>query len=1407
MDQSFFKSVGFVGQWLFFVMDKTPQASVFDFEHDNDSEKNTPISAITPVTSVTSDVRKRLNLNDSIPSKKIRSNSMEKTPKTRCSNNVKPRGSLSIRNLNFTPHSHNRKSSLSSAVATPTSGKLPEARKRLDLYDETLSNEAEKALFLAQLRKIQILPNCLCAIGCLLNEGVHSDNSRSTVLKDMPDFFGYYRGSNCIKSFDRIRKNLCSLDGKIRSAAFELYNLNFEKHISLTGFKKDEQCKICFASEEEQDNKIGDQIDFSVIRKSLEQYYEQQINTVDNPSDIYDQIACLNDSIFNKYLDGKNYVQEPGSSTKESINNLIAEGKRIEENSKIIQKNLDSHATELYYASPIAHRQLSMLDKKLFCKPKLVMSVEKIAELLPSANTVRLSNPDVDFESLFSEYEASIKEFGHEKKGIFYTLGEKYNLKGPRGGKFRQNFIAQSIVLDSIRKIGADIKDDDRYSNLVTEFTRGHKRRARFEQFDINGDVVYPRLPKKIVAEKHLDQLVKDKVILLGESQGCEKISSTDPVTGEITTIEIAARKVSFDDLRETSLKKHKKYLRAKEPLFYKNLTKTTILQMLDEYGVLDKHHVSMELEQLQKLVQKLETTRTIAIWYDHATIGNRSHALFTFMIIYNKATYICPPGMDIDDMQKYIETPQTYTLCMSRSTTDGERSFDDMRLDDILSLSDPIIVEGIVFNDKFRMTIGDNPVRCSETGQNKSGRYRLCSLPVAMEEFHSFAELISFRHLSIKDKREIACRGNYFDDSEESSSVNLQHINSIEYCRNAKISAVDSKDAAAKHEKALCGIKSTPAMLSKHPYTELSLLNLDQWEVLPMEVLHDLKGTVKKSFEFIPGSIHLSDDNVIKSIHSIVHKSGDELYLLKDKHSAESLARALTDICRDLQRKFFPHGLDAPCIDCGHLFTVSKKFKCVKCSLVGYYRALCEIQLYGYKHESKRTAYDCIRLHNLIFLLFYFITCLEKSLPRFKSDSVIRCSHFVNTIFYLPIVFELHNTISFNAGRHEDMFRQIKIIATNLTNHHHTSPQLLLNLFKRIECNRLYNVNPHSERSSQYSKQMNYFLKQFPRPPIRYTKDFIEESIDFHAFFQRISTFLVDHTEDKFASVNSNLLIFDYKSCDCNSYSCSICTNKKFPAFGINNILVSNISKIFDVKESVFNEHIKPHIFDSNNKLVYQSLVRLINGEKDSLVPCQHLKMSDEIIAKASIAKFNNAQVELPKTFKNVVLQLPEIKHRDYKKLKNSFLVQCLAKIYGTVDDDLIIFDRVVGSLESIQKQFRNKLDALKRSETYHEALRKYVSFIRKHIHRLNSYVKHLRKEIQSTGLEIDNKFSTVCDDETDENPCDRNLTLDTKSLTEKLTGLQKRLLAFRFTVQCFVSESNTHSNIMTEFDDGIFE
>ena len=1048
------------------------------------------------------------------------------------------------------------------------------------------------------------------------------------------------------------------------------------------------------------------------------------------------------------------------------------------------------------------HRQIKKLDRTLFCHPKRdYETAAEILKLLPNIKSIKSSITDL-------EYESHISSFGVEQLKFFTELGDRYQITGVRGGTDRQCIYAQSVVLHYIMLMEED--DPVRYWNLFRAFKEGYRRRAKLEQFRLTNDLTLPRLPSIKVGVNQLNELVEKKEIMVGQSQESHKISAVTPVSCEKIEISVDMRKNSFDELREFTLHKHKKYLRAKEPAHYQNLEKNSILQMLKEYGIHDLSHDNMEENELQNLLRNIESTREIAIWYDHSAIANHSHVLFTFQVIYNHATYVCPHGMDVDDMQKDIETPLVYMLGMSKSTTAAERSYDELRLLDVLSLSTPKSINGVVFKDIFRVTFGDNPVRCSESGQNKSGSYHVCSLPLHINKFHSYRDLLCNEHLTISDKRAIASKGNYFDScSGENLNFNLQDVNSREYCTRSSIPFTDAKDAAIKHEQALCGVKSMPAMLSQHPYTELSLINLKNWMVFPLEVLHDVKGVLKKSFANIPGSIHITDPDILKSIHGIVHKTGDELYLLKDKHSAESLAKALVDICSDLEDKFFPFGLSEPCRDCGHLLTISTIEKCLKCSIVGYYRVLCEIQLYAYKHQSKRNSYEVVRLHNLTFLLFYFLDSIEKVLPRFDRESMIRCSYFVNVVYYLGIAFELHNSISFNAGRNEDMFRLLKNIVRNFTNHQMASPLLLLHTIRRLEASRYYNGTNFTNGSSQYSKKISYFLKKKPRPDISYSKDFIESSLDFPLLVQRLSTFLVSNTSDRYVCSKQNLLVFSYKSCNCSSNECLVCQGKIFPSFGMNNILFSSFEKILNTKAFVYSSKFENNVVDSNGKVIFKELQAILSCQTTDeivLAPAR-LKLSERILSKVSIDNVSDAQINLPKTFKTILEKLPDIQHKDFKLLKNSFQVKCLAKIYGTVDSELIVFDRICGSLESIQKQHANCPEKLRDSPSYYEAHKKYITFVRKHIHKLNSFVSCLKDQIATCSVEVDQLYFTNVND--DELSLAMNTELEnsfTKKSAKILASLQKRLLAYQYAVHSLHLESNAHMYMETEFDDGLF-
>jgi len=739
------------------------------------------------------------------------------------------------------------------------------------------------------------------------------------------------------------------------------------------------------------------------------------------------------------------------------------------------------------------------------------------------------------------------------------------------------------------------------------------------------------------------------------------------------------------------------------------------------------------------------------------------------------------------------IETPQTYFIGLSSSTTEAERSPDEMRLGDVLSLSEKITINNITYDDKFRITFGDNPVRCSEAGQNKSGHYRLCSLPLHIKSFSTFKELMNAQHLNINEQRNMANRGGFLRDIESNHTINLQEINSREYCKKRKIPFLDAVDAEKKQKLDLSGRKCLPALLSKNPIDDLEEINLQDWEIMCTECLHDSKGHSKNSFTFIPGTLHQSDSAVFKSIYAIVHKTGDELYLLKDKHSAEDLAKKLVDITHDLESKFFPDGLNNPCIECGNLLTISTKAKCEKCSYIGYYRVMCEIVVHGYKNSSKRDAQEVLRFHNLTFLLYYFLHCIEKVNSRFDINNVIRSTYFVNTVYYMPIAYELHNLLSFNAGRNEDQFKQVKKVTKNFSNQQYTSPQLLLGALRRLEANKYYNQDLHQDRRSMYSKKLTHFFEESPPPSIVYTNEFLESDQNIPSLLQRLSTFLVSNSDQCYMNIKDDSLVFPYKVCDCNDQTCPACRAKKFPRFGINNIHTSSISKILTTKKNVFDERVKDKVFE-NGRFNFNSLALLISediGNQDSSPSATSDPISSSIISAANITTYNHAKLTLPQSYQRILDKLAGDEVKDYNLIKNSNMVRCLCKIYGKTDTDLIILDKCIGSLESYQIKYRGRDDLLQENEGYFETRKKYITKIRRHIINLASYKLKLQSEISTQSSKVDDLHDSSGLDVVSADP-----------LVIQLVNLQKRMLALQFTRHTLFKESNLHDFVMTEYD-----
>ena len=183
----------------------------------------------------------------------------------------------------------------------------------------------------------------------------------------------------------------------------------------------------------------------------------------------------------------------------------------------------------MYYATLIPHRQIVALDQNLFCQPKTVYkNAEKIFTLIPHINKVKSSVHDLDFGLILPDYENYIGQFGSEQRIFLTSLAKKYQLQGFRGGCSRKIKCLQAQIKQ------LQLENPVRYNKLFREFESGYRKRAKLEQFDLYDGLKIPCLPSKQMSLQQVENLIKNKDILIGQPQQSHKVMSTHPVSGEI---------------------------------------------------------------------------------------------------------------------------------------------------------------------------------------------------------------------------------------------------------------------------------------------------------------------------------------------------------------------------------------------------------------------------------------------------------------------------------------------------------------------------------------------------------------------------------------------------------------------------------------------------------------------------------------------------------------------------------------------------------------------------------------------------------------------------------------------------------------------------------------------------------
>ena len=230
------------------------------------------------------------------------------------------------------------------------------------------------------------------------------------------------------------------------------------------------------------------------------------------------------------------------------------------------------------------------------------------------------------------------------------------------------------------------------------------------------------------------------------------------------------------------------------------------------------------------------------------------------------------------------------------------------------------------------------------------------------------------------------------------------------------------------------------------NPTASLEQLNLQWYEILPVEPLHAVTGHIKNVLEEIPYHLKGKEKDDFEDFKKASFK-GKELKNGSDHR--ESLVNLCLAILENMPN--FPF------------------YKLL--------RTLCEIQVILYQNESDRTVTSILRLYNVTFqhmMLMY----KQLSIPEHLTPQKFLSQYFHSLVAHAPRQYRIINGMSANTEKEERLFCDLKKI-TKFTSNHHPNHVIYNNLIrlqvKNADTNNKFKSSQY--RQNQISK-INSILK-----------------------------------------------------------------------------------------------------------------------------------------------------------------------------------------------------------------------------------------------------------------------------------------------------------------------------------------
>ncbi|CAC5383131.1 unnamed protein product [Mytilus coruscus] len=311
---------------------------------------------------------------------------------------------------------------------------------------------------------------------------------------------------------------------------------------------------------------------------------------------------------------------------------------------------------------------------------------------------------------------------------------------------------------------------------------------------------------------------------------------------------------------------------------------------------------------------------------------------------------------------------------------------------------------------------------------------------------------------LDLEDRRKVVVEGSSWIKIKDGIINPFQNLKKEELIDELEERGVDTFHLNLKSRlqeeltSVLHGICRPPALLMTHPDETSKEMNIESYEVMPCEPLHDICNIVQNIITELPH--HVENKETKSELENFCSKTIGDKNQIKGsdaRHFAIQLAQYVLN---------------------------EQQHDKISEDTVDLIQVLVEIINIVYSSEEKRSPRQILRLYNLIFLFGVLTKSVIGTPVKITTRKLYGC-HFHSLVVHLPEVYRIVNTKSILCEQEERSFESLRRIAETTTNR---KPGWIIdNTIIR------YNAQQNSDdRSDSFAKQDSTISRQAKRLPHR---------------------------------------------------------------------------------------------------------------------------------------------------------------------------------------------------------------------------------------------------------------------------------------------------------------------------------